>query len=92
MTDPMVPLVCECGHRQGFHLGDGWCTVSTCVCTSFRRTDNRSRFPEGWDRDESKAGAIFEDHSCYRCDSGNKPCIKGKGRERDCDTLHARND
>jgi hypothetical protein len=41
--------------------------------------------------DPTKEG-IFRDHSCYRCDSGNKPCIKGKGRERDCDTLHARND
>lgn len=41
--------------------------------------------------DPSKTG-IFRDHSCYRCDSGNKPCIKGAGNERQCDTLHARND
>ncbi len=37
-------------------------------------------------------GSIFRDHSCYRCDSGNKPCVKGAGHERECDTLHARND
>lgn len=48
-------------------------------------------FPEGWDRDETKTG-IFRDHSCSRCNSGALPCIKGNGRERDCDTLHARND
>jgi hypothetical protein len=41
--------------------------------------------------DLTKEG-IFRDHSCYRCQSGALPCIKGKGRERDCDTLHARND
>ncbi len=53
---------------------------------------NRSGFPEGWDRDDTKAGTIFHDHTCYRCRDGELPCIKGKGRERDCDTLRARND
>lgn len=34
----------------------------------------------------------FRDHNCYRCKSGQIPCIKGVGNERDCASLHARND
>lgn len=54
--------------------------------------DHGPRFAADPFIDPTKAGTVFEDHSCYRCDSGNKPCINGKGNERNCDTLHARND
>jgi len=43
------------------------------------------------DPDYSREG-VFQDHNCWRCKSGALPCIKGKGNERNCDTLHARND
>ena len=43
------------------------------------------------DPDYSREG-IFQDHNCWRCKSGALPCVKGKGNERNCDTLHARND
>jgi|HubBroStandDraft_1064217.scaffolds.fasta_scaffold49021_4 hypothetical protein len=43
------------------------------------------------DPDYSHKG-IFQYHNCYRCHDGQKPCIKGKGNERQCDTLQARND
>lgn len=54
--------------------------------------DHRPHFVADPFTNPTKAGTIFEDHACYRCDSGNRPCIKGKGRERECDTLRARND
>jgi hypothetical protein len=41
------------------------------------------------DPDYSREG-VFQDHNCYVCDSGKKPCVKDN--PRDCDTLHARND
>lgn len=47
--------------------------------------------PDPRDPDPSREG-IFRDHNCWRCKDGALPCVKGKGRERDCDTLHARND
>lgn len=39
----------------------------------------------------AKAGTIFHDHTCYRCSDGELPCPH-KGKERNCDTLRARND
>lgn len=43
------------------------------------------------DRDPSKRPP-FDYHNCYRCKDGALPCVKGAGNERDCETLHARND
>jgi hypothetical protein len=39
--------------------------------------------------DYSRKG-VFQDHNCWRCKSGELPCVKGN--PRDCETLHARND
>lgn len=47
--------------------------------------------PDPREPDYSRKG-IFQTHNCWRCQSGERPCIKGKGNERDCDSLHARND
>lgn len=33
---------------------------------------------------------IFRDHRCWKCNDGEKPCVKGN--PRDCETLRARND
>lgn len=43
------------------------------------------------DSDPTKEG-VFRNHNCYRCKDGALPCVKGKGNERDCSTLYARND
>lgn len=82
--------LCVCGDYRRQHRADGPCLLNglghggSGDCSRFRLA--------GPFTDPTKAGTIFEDHSCYRCDSGNKPCIKGKGHERECDTLQARND
>jgi hypothetical protein len=38
---------------------------------------NSAGFPEGWDRDESKAGTIFEYHACSGCQDGARKCKEG---------------
>jgi hypothetical protein len=34
--------------------------------------------------------AMFRDHNCSRCRSGERACVQGEPRR--CDWLHARND
>jgi hypothetical protein len=41
------------------------------------------------DPDPSRPG-LFRDHNCWKCNSGEKPCVAGNPRE--CGNLHARND
>jgi hypothetical protein len=55
-----------------------------------RDDEIRVRFaPEPRDPDPSREG-IFRDHNCYRCQSGEKPCVAGNPRQ--CEYPHARND
>lgn len=74
------------------YCGDDRCDCGANATIGDKMLEARGNgYPQGWDRDETKTG-IFRDHSCSRCQSGALPCIKGNGLERDCDTLHARND
>jgi len=41
------------------------------------------------DSDPSREG-IFRDHNCWRCRSGELPCVQGHPRQ--CEYPHARND
>jgi hypothetical protein len=41
------------------------------------------------DTDPSREG-VFRDHNCWKCNSGEKPCVVGNPSR--CDNLHARND
>ncbi len=53
---------------------------------------DRSGFPEGWDRDDTKEG-MFRTHRCTRCNDGAKPCPDGQtGPSRNCEHPHARTD
>lgn len=45
--------------------------------------------PDPRDPDYSRSG-IFQDHNCYRCKNGEKPCVVGNPRQ--CEYPHARND
>lgn len=59
------------------------------VAEPFRSILNR--FAEGTDPfiDETKTG-MFRDHSCWKCNDGEKPCVAGSPRQ--CEYPHARND
>ena len=41
------------------------------------------------DPDYSRAG-IFQNHNCYRCKHGARPCVQGSASR--CEYPHARND
>lgn len=45
--------------------------------------------PDPRDPDYSREG-VFVYHNCWKCNDGQKPCVKGKSGG--CEYLHARND
>lgn len=53
-------------------------------------TPTQEQRPDPRDPDYSREG-VFQDHNCYRCDSGKKPCVRG-GNPGKCPYLRARND
>lgn len=50
----------------------------------------RALAPDPREPDYTCAG-LFQDHNCYLCDSGKRPCM-ASGGPRNCPNLHARND
>jgi hypothetical protein len=37
-----------------------------------------------------QANTMFRDHSCWKCQDGTMPCVRGEPRQ--CEYPHARND
>jgi hypothetical protein len=46
---------------------------------------------DGRDPDPTKEG-IFRDHNCWKCNDGEKPCVRKDGHSHRCEYPHARND
>lgn len=46
---------------------------------------------DGRDPDPTKEG-IFRDHRCWKCNDGEKPCVRKGGHSHLCEYPHARND
>jgi hypothetical protein len=59
-----------------------YCWLDPIVIADLTRTDSRDPHP-------TREG-IFRYHNCWKCNSGEKPCVIGNPNR--CDHPHARND
>lgn len=85
-----IEIISKAIHGDGIDLDNPkWTFIGKDVVEALQSAGYRITKQHPMDPDYSRTG-VFVDHNCWKCSSGEKPCVVGNPRS--CEYLHARND